>query len=395
MQIGIVGKPNSGKSTFFSASTLIDVEIGNRPFVTIKPNQGIGYVTSKCVHPDLGKECQPQNSKCINRVRLIPIQLLDVAGLVKDAWKGRGLGNQFLNDLMQAHALIHVLDISGTTDAEGNPINGGHDPAEDVLFLEKEIDYWIKGILTNNWIKIMRKADAEKKASEALAMQLTGLGISEKHIKGVLVKLGFDDVLEEWSEEQLLEFCEEIRKFSKPMLIACNKIDLPDSRENFERLKKQFPEHIFVACSAEAELALRKAAKEGLIEYIPGGNDFAIKKELPEKQKKALEFIKESILKQYGSTGVQEAINKTAFELLKLIVVYPVQDQNKWISAKGHVLPDAFLIKECSTPKELAAKIHTDFIEKYLGAIDCRSKQKISETTELKNNAVVKILLRG
>jgi len=179
------------------------------------------------------------------------------------------------------------------------------------------------------------------------------------------------------------------------MLIACNKIDLPDSKENFERLKKQFPEHIFVACSAEAELALRKAAKESLIEYVPGSNDFTVKKELPEKQKKALEFIGENILKQYGSNGVQEAINKTAFELLKLIVVYPVQDQNKWISAKNHVLPDAYLIKEGSNAKDLAGKIHTDFVEKYLGAIDCRSKQKISEISELKNNAVVKILLRS
>lgn len=395
MLIGIIGKPNSGKSTFFSAATLVDAEIGNRPFVTIKPNQGTGYVTQKCVHLELGKECQPMNSKCEKGIRLIPIQMLDVAGLIEGAWKGRGLGNQFLNDLMQAKALVHVLDCAGATDAEGNVCEAGkHDPAEDILFLEKEIAYWICGILEKNWRAISKKADAEKKPAESIAKQLSGLGVSEEQVKRVLAK-GFNEKISLWSKEELLRFCEEIRKESKPMIIACNKMDLPHAKENFEMLKKKFPTHRFVACCSEAELALRKAAKEGLIEYIPGNGEFKILKELNEKQKKALNFIKKNILENFGNTGVQQVINETVFELLKLVVVYPVQDQNKWIDGKGHVLPDAFLVKKGTTPKQLAGIIHTDFLKRYIGAIDCRSKQKLSENYEIKNNDVIKILLKN
>ncbi len=397
MQIGIVGKPNTGKSTFFAASTLVDVEIGNRPFVTIKPNQGVSFITTKCVHLELGKDCQPQNSKCTNGIRQIPITLLDVAGLVPDAWRGKGLGNQFLNDLIGAQALIHVLDLSGGTDIEGNPVKiGSHNPAEDVLFLENEISQWVRGILTKNWEKISKTATATKKPVESLAGQLSGLGISENNIKSVFEKSGFPERLVDWNEEQILEFSKIIRGESKPILVAANKMDIANAKENLEKLKKEFPEKIFVPCCAEAELALRKADREGLISYIPGEKTFKIlKEELPEQKKKALNFIQEKILNEFGSTGVQDCINRTAFELLDLIVLYPVEDQHKWTSGKGHVIPDAHLIKNGATALDLAAKIHSSFGERFVAAIDCRTGQKIGKETRLKNNDVVKIQLRN
>jgi len=394
MQIGIVGKTNTGKSSFFSAATLVDVEISNRPFVTIKPNQGIGYVTTKCAHTEFDKgACQPQNSKCINGIREIPITLYDVAGLVPDAWQGKGLGNRFLGDIMQARALIHVLDVSGRTDAEGNPTKG-RNPQLDVEFLEKEISYWIRGILMEGWQKLSKQAAMDSKGpAAALAKQLSGLGISEENAKDVLKQGTFSERVDNWSEDEILRFSEEIRKKSKPMLIAANKIDLPESKENYEKLCAQFPEKKIVPCCAEAELALRRAARSGAIEYVPGAKEFKIVKEMDEKQKKALEFIQKNILDVWGGTGVQQAINETAFNLLELMVVYPVEDQHKMISGKGHYLPDAYLLKKGATALELAGEIHSDFIKRFVAAVDCRSGMKLGKEHALKNNDIVKIQL--
>lgn len=398
MLIGVVGGTNTGKTTFFCASTLVDAEISNRPFVTIKPNQGTTYVKVKCPHLELGKECNPVNSKCVNGVRLIPIALLDVAGLVPEAHKGKGLGNQFLNDLMQAQALIHVIDASGSVDAEGNPVaKGSYDPGESIKFLEKEIAYWIKGILTKNWAKISKQAALDAKGPyEGLTKNLTGLGINEEEVKEVVKKEGFSLKPDSWSEEEVLEFSEKIRAKSKPIIIAANKIDVEGAEENLKKLQKDFPDYRIFGCSAESELALRKAAKTGIIDYVPGEKEFKLVKEgIPEKQAKALEFIRSNVLEKNEGTGVQEIINKTAFELLDLIAVYPVQDQHKWTSGTGAVLPDAFLVRRGSTAIELAGKIHTDFVDRFIGAIDCRSGQKIGKDHELKDGDVVKIILKG
>ena len=397
MQIGIVGKTNTGKSTFFSAATMVDAEIANRPFVTIKPNQGTSYVRLKCACQEFKVTCNPVNSKCINGERLIPITLLDVAGLVPDAWQGKGLGNQFMNDLMQAKALVHVLDTSGLTDLEGNfVVEGIHEPAEDVKFLEREINFWLKSILAKNWHQISKKASMEKTGPyQALAQQLSGLGINEDDVKEVMHKGNFSERPDTWNDDDLLRFAELIRKKSKPMIIAANKMDLKNAQANLEKLRKEFGELIFVPCCAEAELALRKAEKAGIISYVPGDKDFKILKELPEKQKEALEFIRKNVMEKFNGTGVQELINKSAFELLNLIAIYPVQDANKLASGKGNVLPDTFLVPKGTTAIELAGIIHTDFVDKFVAAVDCRSGKKIGKDSELHHNDVVKIQLHG
>lgn len=393
MEIGVVGKPNVGKSTFFSACTLATAEIASYPFTTIDPNKGVAYVRTPCPHTEFNIECNPRNSKCENGTRLVPIQTIDVAGLVPDAHKGKGLGNQFLDDLRQAHALIHIIDASGGTDLEGNPCDiGTHDPLEDVRFLEEEITYWIKGIITKNWAKVSKQLDmSDKKLEKALAELLTGLRITEGEIYSALKSAGISERPSKWSDDELIRLADEIRKASKPMILAANKADIAPE-ENIKRLK-ELKDYIVIPTSAESELALRKAAKSGLIEYTQGSNDFKIvdKARLNEKQINALEHIRTNTLQRYGSTGVQKCIEEAVFNLLDLIVVYPVEDENKLTDKEGRILPDAYLLKRGSTARDLAYKVHTELGEHFIRAIDVRSKRVIGADYELKENAVITI----
>lgn len=383
IEIGIAGKPNAGKSTFFKAATLADAEIANYPFTTIKPNVGVGYVRVKCVCQELGVQC----NECIDGWRFIPVKLIDVAGLVPDAHKGRGLGNEFLDNLRQSEAVIHVVDASGSTDEEGNEIGlGERNPVEDVNFLYHEIDMWLFGILRRNWDKIIRRMKAEKRdPAKFLTEQLAGLGFEEWMVREAM--RGFEDI-SALSDEELKRFAVELRKRRMQMVIAANKADKAP-RKMLEELMKL--DEIVVPTSAAYELILRTAAKNGYIKYLPGDPDFEIIKELNEKQLKALEKIRE-FLREFGSTGVQEAINRVVFDLLDYIVVYPVEDENKFTDSKGNVLPDAMLVKRGTTAKELAFKIHTDIGKHFIYALDARTKMRVADDYELKNNDVIKIV---
>ncbi len=381
MELGLVGKPNAGKSTFFQAVTMVEVPIANYPFTTIKPNIGKTTVTAPCPCRELGVECNPQNSSCIDGVRHIPVEILDVAGLVPDAHKGKGLGNQFLDDLRRAKALIHVIDTSGKTDEEGNQTED-HDPADDIRFLEKEIDWWIAGILEKNWRKVEKNAKKEGEAA-ALAEQLTGLGVDQKEIEQVLKK-------RELSKEGVVELAEEIRKLSKPILVAANKMDLPEAREKFERMRGKFDNVTLVPCSAAVELALRKAAKKRLVDYTPGDASFEVTGELTGEQEKGLELARD-VMAELGGTGCQQAINEAVFGLLEMIVVYTVEDETHLTDSKGNVLPDARLVPRGTTAKKLAFRIHTDIGEKFLYALDARTKRRIAADHELESGDIVKI----
>ncbi len=383
IEIGIAGKPNAGKSTFFKAATLADAEIANYPFTTIKPNVGVGYVRVKCVCQELGVECR----ECVDGWRFIPVKLIDVAGLVPDAHKGRGLGNEFLDNLRQSEAVIHVVDASGSTDEEGNEIGiGERDPREDVKFLYHEIDMWLYGILKRNWDKIIRRMKAEKRDPvKFLTEQLAGLGFEEWMVREATRDFGDISTLD---DERLRDFAVELRKRRMKMVIAANKADKAP-KELLNQLL-DLPENV-VPTSAAYELILRTAAKNGYIKYLPGDSDFEILKELNEKQMKALEKIRE-FLKEFGSTGVQDALNKIVFDVLGYIVVYPVEDENKFTDTKGNVLPDAMLVKRGTTARELAYKIHTDIGKHFIYALDAKTKMRVAEDYELKNNDVIKIV---
>jgi len=394
--IAIAGKPNSGKSTFFKAATLADVEIAAYPFTTISPNIGIAYVRVKC--PCKEEEIQqviPDGcGNCIDGSRFIPVELMDVAGLVRGAHEGKGLGNEFLDELRQAEAIIHVVDASGGTDIDGNVAEiGSHDPLEDVRFFKEELNMWVYGIIKRNWRKLERKAELEEdKIERLLSEQLAGVGVTEEQIKAAIFKseISDKDNLKSWDDEDLKNLAAHIIKRSKKMIIVANKADIAPE-ENVKRLKEVKEDELVIPCSAAAELALRTAAKNEFINYLPGDTDFEIAHEVTEKQRKGLESIKK-LIHAYGGTGVQEIINHVVFDLLENIVVYPVEDEHKLADSTGRVLPDAHILKIGSTPRDLAFSVHSDLGEGFLYAVDARTKLRLSEKHALKDKDMIKVV---
>ena len=394
MQIGVVGKPSVGKSTFFKALTLADVAIASYPFTTIKPNKAAAFVRVSCVDKEFNVQCIPRFGYCSQGTRFVPIELLDVAGLVPGAHEGKGMGNQFLDDLRQADALMHVVDVAGATNEKGECIApGSYNPSFDVKFLEFEIDMWFLSVIKKGWSKIARQAQQEKQdVAKVLGKQLSGLNVTEDLVQAALKNTAVDVSLPiNWCEEDLHNIAIFLRKRTKPMVIVANKIDLPHGKENFERLKKEFPDHIFIAASAESELALREAAKAGLIEYIPGSSSFKVKGALNERQQKALEFIQKNILDVFGSTGVQQALDAAVFDLLKAIAIFP-GGINKLSDQFGRVLPDCFLLPRNSTALDFAFKLHTDFGNNFIRAIDVKTKRTVGKEHLLKHRDVVEIV---
>ncbi len=394
MLIGIVGKPNCGKSTFFKAATLADVQIANFPFTTIKPNHGTGFVKVDCADKEFNVKCNPRLGYCINSKRFVPVDLLDVAGLVPGAHEGKGMGNQFLDDLNQADALIHIIDVSGSTNEKGEAIEPlSYDPARDIEFLEHELDMWYLRLIEKGWDKFARAVNQERpELHKAIAKQLSSLRVTEELIKKTIEKLNLPEDIMKWNGETLLKVAVELREKTKPMLIACNKIDVNGADKNFEKLKKQFPGNILIPCSAESELALREAAKHELIDYTPGENNFRIKNEekLNAKQKNALNFINSNVLEKYGSTGIQEVLDKAVFELLKCIAVFPVAN-SKLSDKDGRILPDCMLVPDSTTALDFAYKVHTDIGKNFVRAVNMKTKQVVGKGYLVKNRDVIEI----
>ena len=392
LQIAVTGKPNVGKSSFFNSATASKVEMANYPFTTIDANKAVAHVITKCPCKELGLTCNPHNAPCFEGTRLIPIELIDVAGLVPGAHEGKGLGNKFLDDLMQAKVFIHVIDASGSTDEEGNPVDlGSHDPLDDIEFLEHEIVMWMYGIVSRNWVRLVRKVEAEHlDISRVIFDQLSGTGIAIEDVIEALRTVSPD--YSKWEEEDLQLLVKNLLNIAKPSLIIANKADLPGARENIERIREKYPN--VIATSAESELALVNAARVGLISYKSGDSSFEILDEskLNDNQKKALEYIQTNILDVYGSTGIQKALNEAIFDLLNMIVVYPVSDENKFTDQKGNVLPDAFLVPKGSTPREFAYIIHSDIGDKFMHAVDARKNMRISSDYELCDGDIIRIV---
>jgi len=397
MLIGLVGKTNVGKSTFYKAATLAEVEISNRPFVTIKPNKGTAYVKVECADKEFNVQCDPRFGFCLNHFRFVPFELMDVAGLIEGAHEGHGLGNQFLDDLRQADVFIQVIDVSGSTNEKGETVKPlSYDPSKDIKFLENEIDMWYYQIIKKGWVRFAKQIQQENlDIKRALAKQLSGLKVTEEHVQEIIKELKLVHNPQEWSDEDLKELASGLRKKTKPMIIAANKIDVEGALFNYDKIKEEFKDYKIIPCSAESELALREAAKNKLIDYIPGENNFKIlrKDKLSEKQLKALDFIKKNILKKFGSTGVQEILNYSLFDLLKYIAIFP-GGVNKLADSDGNILPDCFLMPLGITALDFAYKLHTDIGDNFIKAIDVKTKRVIGKEQKLKNRDVIEIITR-
>lgn len=396
MLIGIVGKPSCGKSTFFKAATLADVDIANYPFTTIKPNHAVGFVKVEDPAIPFGKTSQPRMGYVQDRWRFVPVDMIDVAGLVPGAHKGEGMGAQFLNDLNQADVLIHVIDVSGSVNERGEAVQAGsYDPAKDIAFLEEELDHWYKAILTKGWERFARQASQEKQqAHKAIAKQMSGVGVGEDLAQRSIDEVGIAGTpVGSWTEDDRYRLARCLREATKPMIIAANKIDVPCARENLERLRTQFPKYRIVPCSAESELALKEANKHGLVEYIPGETDFRIAspENLSGKQGNALRFIEEHVLAPFGGTGVQDVLNAAVFEILGYKPIYP-GGVSKLEDSEGRCLPDCFLMPKESTALDFAFRLHTDFGKRFIKAVNVKSKMPVGKDHVLEAGDIIEIM---
>ena len=387
MKIGLVGKPNAGKSTFFTAATSATAQIGDYPFTTIDKNVGIAYVRKPCPSKELGLDPNPNNSLSVDGIRFIPIEVIDVAGLVPGAHEGKGMGNKFLDDLRQADVLIQIVDCSGTTDLEGNTVEGA-DPLNEIKFLEDELHHWIGEIVIRNWSRSARAVEAGEKIENFLSERLAGLKFTREQVILSLRKAKISKPVMHWGSEEGLALAGYLQEIGKPIVIAANKADI-SSKDNIEKLDKASA----IITAADYELALKNATKAGLITYNSGDSGFSLNDEgqLNDGQKKALETIRQ-FLKENGSTGVQDCIETAVLEKLDLIAVYPVEDETHFTDSQGRVLPDAYLVPRESTAHDLAYKVHTDIGDSFIRAIDCRSKRIIGKDYELQDGDIIKIV---
>ncbi|UWG47407.1 Ribosome-binding ATPase YchF, GTP1/OBG family [Halanaeroarchaeum sp. HSR-CO] len=388
ISLALAGKPNAGKSTFYTAATMAEVDVANYPFTTIDANRGISHVRTRCPCLDLDQRCGNEN--CHGGKRYVPIELLDVAGLVPGAHEGRGLGNQFLDELTNADAILNVVDASGGTDAEGEPVEiGSHDPVEDIDFIESEMDMWLAGIVDRNWEKIERQSRSPGfDIDDALTDLLTGFGATEYDVAASLRDLEYPETPMAWDDEHREALATEIRARTKPIVVVANKIDVAPA-ENVDRLLEL--DKPVIPATAQGELALRRGAEHDAVSYDPGDETFEMTDAVSEQQRTVLAALGET-MDRWGGTGVQAALDYAVYDLLDRVTVYPVQDATHWTDGQENVLPDAFLLPSGATPRDLAYAVHTDIGEGYLHAVDARANREVGDSYELEEGDVIKIV---
>ena len=396
IKIGLIGKTNTGKTTFFNAATLSSSEISTYPFTTKKAETATAHAITLCVHSEFDVKDNPNNSKCEDGWRYIPIELIDLPGLIKDAWKGKGLGNKFLSIAAQSDALLHIVDVSGSIDSSGKLTEiGSGDPISDFADIEEELIMWYHKILEGNRDKVSKLLEGKSNKVDVLTDLYRGIGVKKDHVKDALKATNLEDMdFNDFDSQDTKKFATFLRNISKPTLIVANKIDIEGGDKTFDRIRERYNDMIVVPASADSELSLRRAEQKGLIKYSPGSEQFEIIKpqDLSEKQKNALEFIKRGIMGEYMRTGVQFAINIAVFKLLKMNSVYPVANEENLSDKKGRVLPDLILMKDGSTVTDLAKEIHTDLPKGLLYGKDLRYKLRLPVTYQLRDRDVISLV---
>ncbi|MCI4348455.1 MAG: YchF-related putative GTPase, partial [Thermoplasmata archaeon] len=374
-----------------------DATMAPYPFTTVKPNRGVAAVRVPCPHTERGTPCTPGNAACRNGTRWVPVALVDVAGLVPGAHDGRGLGNQFLNDLSVADGFIQVVDATGATDAEGGPVPpGSQDPTAEVGWLGDELTYWVAGLFEREFDRQVRKVELEGvKVEEFLERRLTGLKISPSAIQTGLREAPIDRVHpSKWTTDDLRRLARALLDAAKPRSVALNKCDRI-STERAVELAAGIAPIPAVATSAEAELTLRRATKGGLVSYAPGDAEFQVPdpSRLSAAQARALEELR-ALLRRWGSTGVQRLLESMIFERLHQVVVFPVEDETHWTDSNGRVLPDAFLVPAGTAVRTVAYRVHTDLGEHFIRAIDGRTHRALAADHPVEPGSVLRIVAR-
>jgi len=397
LKIGIIGKTNAGKTTLFNSMTLKSGEISNYPFTTKAPDEGVAQAVTLCVHKEFKVQDNPKNSRCEEGWRFIPIEVTDLPGLIKGAWMGKGLGNQFLSVAAQSDALLHVVDASGSVDKDGRITEtGSGDPLADYADVELELVLWYTKLFSSNLVKISKLAKMPGVGlPEAISEVLQGIGVKRDHVIYALneAMLKEKDV-DNWNESETQNFCWVLRDVSKPTLVIANKMDLPDAAENFRRLREANKDVMVVPTSGEAELSLRRAEVKGLIKYVPGEERFDVVKpqELTDAQREALAYIRRKVFGEYLRTGVQFALNIAIFKLLRMNSVYPVADAERLTDKHGHVLPDVYLLPNGATVDDLAKAVHTDLHRGLLYGVDARTALRLPVDYVLRDRDVLSLV---
>ena len=337
------------------------------------------------------------NSACIDGWRYAPVKVIDIPGLIKDAWRGRGLGNRFLSAIGQADALIHVVDASGSIDGEGNIAQSGSgNPVQDIMDVEGEIERWITEILFNNRQQITRE-ESSLSTEQALARALSGI---KAKAPSIIRALGASELegrdFETWDLDEMIRFSSVLLPLIKPSIIIANKMDLYAAKDNIDQLTEYYSTGLVAACCAEAELVLRRAEGMGLLRYTPGQETFRIVEGavLTPEQERALVYVEERVMKNWMRTGIQQALNTLVFRLLRVNMVYPVADESGLKDNHGNILPDVHLMPDPSTPIDLAADVHTRLAENYVLAIDARTGMRLPKDYALRHRDIVKIMTR-
>lgn len=396
VKVGLVGKTNTGKTTFFNAATLQSAEVSTYPFTTKTPNAAMANAITLCACREFDISDSPRNSVCIDGWRHVPVELIDLPGLIKGAHAGKGLGNQFLSVASQSDAILHIVDVSGSVDEEGKITEPGKgNPVADIYDIEEELVLWLSKIIERGEEKIVKDLKSGEELSRAIHNVVGGIKITEEQVARALASTDLArKEYENWTPLDDKRFAKNLRELSKPTLILANKIDLPTAAENFERMQEQFPDKMIVPCSAEAELILRRAEQKSLIRYVPGQEAFEIKSEdsLNERQRWALNQVSQKVLGEYMRTGVQFALNVAVFKLLKMNAIYPVYDPQRLSDKQGKLLPDVYLMSSGSTVFDLAREIHTELAKGLLYAIDARSGLRLPSDYTLKDRDVLSIV---
>ena len=378
--IGITGKPNAGKSTLFSSLTETVVAIGDYPFTTVEPNKGIAYIKEKCPHLELGKECNPRRGKCLNGIRYIPVEVMDVPGLIEGASQGKGMGNQFMDSLREASAIINL--ISPVTDEK--KLMSPEEISQVAEEVENEIFLWFSSRFGSDWERFSKKVShLSIPDEEKILMKASFFGITLKDVRKILSITKMNDNVSIWGEDQIMEFTKAVLSLIRPIKRVVNKGDLI---EDVQELKKMG----FHVISADYELSIMKAFKSGIIKDM---NTLEAADKASVRQKEALDTIRSSY--ESGKLHrISDVISQIVKTDLQKIVVYPVYDENKWTDKDGNILPDAFLMEQGDTAEDLAFKIHTDIGRGFIRAINGRTKMVLGRSYELKDGDIIRIVAK-